>query len=97
MPKRNERYFGFKAAGTCTRCGSKRADGTTYCARHLKMHRERMRPLMQEKRSADPVYRELERFAVRQRMRALRASRRGTLLNLPRSATSGDGQSTPGT
>lgn len=67
------RYFEFKSAGVCTKCGKTRAEGSVYCERHRDYHRRWQRAHMQERRAADPVYRELERFAVRKRMRKLRA------------------------
>lgn len=43
------------------------------CAKcKAKAHRQRQIIVMRKRRAADPVYRELERYAVRKRMRARR-------------------------
>lgn len=69
----SSRYFEWKAAGLCRRCGKKPAPQSVYCRLHRDEHRERQREAMRRRRAADPVYVELERYALRLRMRKLRA------------------------
>lgn len=63
----------------CRECGKKRRvpvgpRSTFYCDYHAGFHAGYQKSLMRDKRAADPVYRELERYAVRKRVRRLRAT-----------------------
>jgi hypothetical protein len=61
--------------GLCAECGDPCIpDSKIYCDEHLRRHAARQAPAMRAKRAADPVYRELERYAVRKRMRERRAA-----------------------
>lgn len=61
----------------CQMCGDRLGKlSTWYCDDCRKSETERMVKAMRKKRAADPAYREMERKAVKIRMRNLRAERR---------------------